>query len=573
MALLRQAEMNPNAGNAAELRIQAAGLFNAQGQHAQALVALAPVVQSQLPVALADQWRREQAAAHMGLGHPSDAASALTNLSRWQPQDFYLLGQICNAQGDYRCSADGYIQASIELGMDSELLPADIHDRIWLALNRARTAPSAYTHRYHHGWWLLQEQIRTAGSITNQITAWQNWQNRYPSHPARLRPPEALRKLDNYQTPQIGVLLPLSGTYGGAGRAVRDGVVAAYLGEQSQQKPQIRFYDTGDAAIASLYEQALREGADVLVGPLIKSEVESYAALTEYADIPRLVLNYITPFGPNPTPLDPAVYTPPDNPVFTTDNADFLPPQPQRVAAPLFQIGIAIEDEALSLANHVLLNGAENILVIHNQERWAQRALAAYIDSWPYAVTTASFTDIKGLTEAVGEAMQVAASETRKNEIAGILGQTLEFLPRARGDLDAVIALINHVEARALVPALRFHFAGNLPVYATSQVVRGENTTNLAGFELTEMPMFANPTNAQLQLIDAFDLSQNPLGELYALGFDAYRVATWLPILDPESQVALPAASGYLWLETGGKFRRDLNVSRVNKSGALTPLN
>ena len=348
-------------------------------------------------------------------------------------------------------------------------------------------------------------------------------------------------------------MLPLSGTYGAAGTAVRDGLIAAYLTETGSDRPQVRIYDTAEVPIGQLYEQALREGASVIVGPLIRPEVEAFVELTQFSEVPRLVLNYLSAdVDQHP---DPATALSPSAPT------------------PLFQFGIAIEDEATSLANHVLLNGLQHLLVVHSQERWSQRALTAYTNAWPYPVTTAPFAQIRDLTSAVGEAMQVAASESRKNEIADILGQPLEFLPRARGDLDGVIALTNQVQAQALVPALRFHFADQLPVFATSQAAIGEELGQLRGFELTEMPLFADPTEEHSALLQAFDLQGEPLGELYALGYDAYRLATWLPILQPTSQVALPGATGYLWLESGGKFRRDLGLSRIEQSGQRTPLN
>ena len=224
---------------------------------------------------------------------------------------------------------------------------------------------------------------------------------------------------------------------------------------------------------------------------------------------------------------------------------------------------------SLKLANHVLAAGHEKLLVVHSQDRWARRALQALREQWPYPLTEAAFVDIKGLTGAVGEAMQVAASETRKNEIANILGQQLEFLPRARGDLDGIIALTTQVEAEALVPALRFHFADGLPVYATSQVTRGENTARLAGFHLTEMPLFTAPSANQAALTSSFELEQNPYAELYALGFDAYRLATWLPILDAGTPVGVAAATGFLWLEADGAFRRNLSLSRISREGLI----
>ena len=541
-ALLRQAETQPDQARRTRLRIQAAEVFIYNQKYSDALRALIPLSPLEQTLADRDQVARLRAQALHGIGDFVQAEEALASLAHWQPADLLLLAEVCQVRRDYRCSAEGYIQAATEYGFNAVELPFDIHDRIWLALSRARQAPTLFSHQDHHGWWLLQEQIRTAGSITGQIQAWRNWQSRFPRHPAAIRPPTALLKLDDYTAPQVGLLLPLTGPYASAGIAVRDGLIAAYLSEQAANKPEIRFYDSGRTATPLLFEQALAEGADVLVGPLIKEEVEKFAAATEFSEVPRLVLNYLTLPGSAPR----------------TNNT-----------TPLFQFGIAIEDEATSLANHVLLAGLDRLLIVHSQARWSRRALQAFTDSWPSAVTTAEFVDIKNLTEAVGEAMQVAASETRRIEIANILGQQLEFLPRARRDLDGVIALTTHVESQALVPALRFHFADKLPVFATSQAAKGQDLKNLRGFELTQMPIFANPNASQQTLFEAFDLAHNAFSELYALGFDAYRIATWLPILNAQSQVALPAASGYLWLEPGGKFRRDLAVSRVTRHGLV----
>jgi outer membrane PBP1 activator LpoA protein len=543
-SLLARAIGSKNPAQAALYRIQAAEVFAYQKTYSRVIDALTPVNLGLLDAEDADQVRRLRAEAWLNLGDLQAAESALGGLSNWQPEDQLILAEICENLSNFRCAADGYIQASIALGLGAPELPADIHDRIWQMLSRAQSAPGAFTHRYHHGWWLLQQSIRDAGSITGQMQAWQSWQDRYPSHPANLQPPLALAQLSNYRLPKIAFLLPLSGQFGSAGQAVRDGLIAAHLEEKGSSKPTIRFYDTGAKPAAQLYEDALSDGADVLVGPLLRDEVAEFANATATSQIPRLVLNYLTPPG---TPM-----------------------RPSNTSSPLFQLGIAIEDEAATLVNHILLAGYENTLVIHSNERWARRALNAYIDSWPHEMSQASFTDIQNLTSAVGEAMQVAASESRRTNIANILGKQLEFLPRARGDLDAIVAFTSQVEAQALVPALRFHFADDLPVFATSQTARGDKFSVLDGFELTEMPLFATPNVAQGHLIEAYALQNNPLAELYALGFDAFRVATWLPLLDLQSQIALPGASGNLWLEPGGRFRRDLALNKISATGDRT---
>ena len=466
----------------------------------------------------------------------ADAQAALAQISDFSSADFALLAQICKAQENFQCTADALIQQSILAGFDAADLPEDIHEQIWGALSRAPTGPQVFTHRYHLAWWQLQQSVRESGSLTAQIRAWQDWKDNNPSHPAALRPPLSLTQLDNYRAPNIAVLLPLSGRLGGAGRAVQDGIVAGYLDDEAETK--IKFYDTELTPLGQLLEQALTEGADVVVGPLRKDRAQSFSELAAMAEVPNLVLNYLD----NDAPTD-------------TDSAQY-------------QFGIAIEDEAISLAQHVLLAGYSKVALVHGQDPWAIRARDAYLDTWHYPVTPASFDEVKNLTAAVGAAMQISQSEERRQEIANIIGAPVEFLPRARQDLEAIVAFTNNVESRALIPALRFHFGDHLPVYTTSQATRRGDAEALAGFYLSDMPLFVEQQKFQ-SLHDTFALTSNPLVELYALGFDAYRVATWLPVLTPRSQITTNGASGYIWLDQGGVFRRELGLGVIADNGDI----
>ena len=465
---------------------------------------------------------------------PLDAQQALGQLSQWRSEDFLLLADLCQRTGQHQCAADGYIQASLTASPSGPALPSDVNDLIWQHLNRATRAPQMFVHRYHHAWWRLQQDMREAGSISAQQRIWTRFQRRNPSHPASIAPPDSLRNLITYTPPRLGLFLPLTGSLSDLGKAVRDGFIAAYLAEEAQ--PQINIYDTNSNSLANLWEQALLDNIDVAVGPLLKQNAERLAELSRFSDdVPTLLLNY--------TAVDTGLKT--------------------------YQLGIAIEDEATALVQQVLLRGYSRVLLVHSADRWAQRAKATFEEQWPFPTADAGFRDVKNITQAVGEAMQVAASQTRRDELARILGEQLEFLPRARKDLDAVVTMTNQVESRALIPALTFHFAADLPIYATSQATRGEAMAELNGFNLTEMPLFAEPSPRQLELRQPFDMNQSSQADLLALGHDAYKVATWLPILDTDTQLTLPGATGYLWLAEGRRFTRDLPLVSVLEDGSL----
>jgi len=147
-----------------------------------------------------------------------------------------------------------------------------------------------------------------------------------------------------------------------------------------------------------------------------------------------------------------------------------------------------------------------------------------------------------------------------------------------------VVAFTNSLESKALVPALKFHFAENLPVYGTSQTARGNDLKELDAFQVTELPMLAQPTKLTEQMTTTLQLGNNSLIELYALGLDAYRLATWShwlkqnsAVLAGNQEIQLNFASGNLTLGLGGVVQRKLQITTIarakktTKSGAVRP--
>jgi outer membrane PBP1 activator LpoA protein len=172
--------------------------------------------------------------------------------------------------------------------------------------------------------------------------------------------------------------------------------------------------------------------------------------------------------------------------------------------------------------------------------------------------------------------MGVEASQNRRDQLAKLLDEEIEFLPRERKDIDAVVTFTDGLESKALVPALKFHFADELPVFATSQTARAADLGALAGFQVTELPLLAEPRAIGQNLSAAFKLADSPLVELYALGLDAYRLATWTQwfqqnraALAADTAVTLEAASGTLTLSREGLIKRALTLAAIDPRGRL----
>ena len=100
------------------------------------------------------------------------------------------------------------------------------------------------------------------------------------------RPPA---EADGYRPPvSLAVLLPLTGHLSTAAVPVRDGLLAGYYAER-RRRPDIRFYDTVAGAVAA-YDKAVADGADYIVGPLGREEVDALFRRGQL-DVPVLALN------------------------------------------------------------------------------------------------------------------------------------------------------------------------------------------------------------------------------------------------------------------------------------------
>ncbi len=580
------------------------------GQNLDALKLLKDLRPNDLPRPLSDQYRRLSAIAYNQLGDQAQALALMDLVSDPTEQDLAQIISLCDRLKSYSCSSRNLIRLQQDYGAlpPSPTNKQNLQDAIWRALMLANSPDQPISSKSERGWWLLRDSIFTSGSVDSATRALEKWTTLNPNHSAAQQPPSMLKNLHHYSSPKLALLLPLTGRLSNAGNAVRDGFLGGYFAdsrlhpqahEQFIVQPNVRpnvpsvaqfetlsssfqpqqhgviernrsamvklntyvpalrrrsltLYDSASRPLGALVAQAKADGADLIIGPLRKDKAKTVAELAEQAKIPALLLNYIekTPKSPH-------------NPSGKTQNHEF------------YQLGTAIENEAATLANALMDSEHRRVLVVHSDQSWSRRALAEFQNHWPFPVTVASFDQIKDVTGAVGGSMGITDSVARKNELTQLFEQEIQFLPRARQDLDAVVALTSNVESRALVPALRFHFAGNLPVYATSQSIRGSgNTRELAGFTVTELPILSNPNLNMSSLVSAYALRESSLIELYALGYDAYQLATWIHLRNQhggqmvvDDFLRLSMATGTVHLSSDGRFQRTLDLVNIDKLG------
>jgi len=393
------------------------------------------------------------------------------------------------------------------------------------------------------GWLALQPVASAYRSDPSGLElGLRDWRETYPDHPAAVTfLPELLEqyRLSQIYPEQVALLLPLSSLRQQAA-AIRDGFIAAHLRTSGEgSRAHIKVYDTDVLGYQEAYFRAQADGADFIVGPLLKPNVDGIAG--SVGQTPTLALN----FTQSETPVNPG----------------------------FFQFALAPEDEAIEIARHAAANGAANAVALIADNDWGNRLLNSFRAE--FERLGGELLQIRGydpdsqdFSVAITTLLNLARSNQRYQRLAANIGTPLEFEPRRRQDIDAIFVATNARNGRLLAPQLRFHYAGDLPTYAPSEVhdpAISTEDTDLDGVLFPDSPWLLSPDRTSIELKATLAtywpqrVAQWP--RLFALGFDAYRL---IPLLYNRTGrfTAFPAMSGELSIDNDGRVHRRLPLAQ-----------
>ena len=414
------------------------------------------------------------------------------------------------------------------------------------ALQQLRTSPPPDP---LSGWMELVLLTRqNARDLQRWNQALDGWHLRYPDHSAATTLlPDLLQQVGQFgaRARHIAVLLPLSGATAESAMAIRDGIMAAYYKDPLEQ-PELRFYDTGGNAqmLWSVYQNAIQEGAEIVIGPLLKDSIQQ---LARSGDLPVrvLALNQISN---------------------------------EQTGLPLYQYGLAPEDEARQVAEKMINDGKRQVIALVPDTAWGSRVLAAFeqqfinlggeiLTSGQYAPDNADFKS------PIQRALNLDSSKDRHRALERLLGEKLDFEPRRRQDVDAIFVLGFPRQARQLKPQLRFHHAGDIPIYSTSHVFAASPDPSLDrdmdGLFFCDIPWVLDYqgrwSEQREQLLAAWPGRSQRFQRLFALGYDAYQVGPWLESLNMPGFAYFPGATGILTLDENKQLHRALEWAQFRK--------
>lgn len=392
--------------------------------------------------------------------------------------------------------------------------------------------------------WLELGSIASVGAQRGGA-AFASWSARYPTHPAieLVRTEIAGSGGDRAAAGHVAILLPLSGRAAAASAQIRDGMLAAVGTEPEASRSEPRFYDTEVLGVAAAFDEAVRGGADFVIGPLLRDEVIA-AADAATGRVGVLALNYLPAERPAP-------------PGF-------------------FQYALSPEDDARLAARRILADGHRRGVALVPDGEWGARVLAAFSDelrrggglllsSAQYSAASSDFS------APIQDVLRLSDSRARERRLENLLGTSLEFLPRRRGDIDFLFTPAPAATARLLRPQIRFHYGGDIAAYATSDAYEPGLTANqdLEGLMFPDMPWVLSGGPAVEKLRAAtqatYGDSARARGKLYAFGYDAWLLASALRSRGARdaSSIVVDGATGRIRFDSEGRSRRELEWAQI----------
>jgi outer membrane PBP1 activator LpoA protein len=314
----------------------------------------------------------------------------------------------------------------------------------------------------------------------------------------------------------IALLLPIkSASFGRAADAVRKGFMAAVSVAPAQLPVKVYATDESPDDILSVYLTAVQEGAKIVIGPLTRNAVSGLAT-SKNVSVPTIALN-----------------SPDDNGVLPSN---------------LYLFGLSIEAEARQIARIAITEDKHNVFIVSSGTPLAIRTQQAFLDEWKKlgGDVSGQFTLPKG---------QDDFSALR--EVS------------AKSSADMIFLATDVAKARLVRPYLN-------PVattYATSQVFAGKGSQihniDLNGVRFIDMPWLLEPDHTAVMVYAKPEVSGGvDLDRLYALGIDAFRLATAWLAGQVHGGFTLDGVTGKISLN-GQLFERELTAAQFQEGEAV----
>ncbi|WP_374444889.1 penicillin-binding protein activator [Providencia sp.] len=301
----------------------------------------------------------------------------------------------------------------------------------------------------------------------------------------------------------------------------------------------IKVFDTTGKQMPQLLEQAKNEGFNLVVGPLLKNDVQTIAQMG--APISVLALNEL--------------------------DSNQLQPRPN-----LCYFSLSPEDEAQNAAAYMKAQGKQMPLVLVPANAFGDRVAKAFAQGWQSkgggAVLMQTFGSVPSLKESINRGAGIRMVGTPVN--------TESQLDGASGAIDSVYIVATRDELTLIKPMIEMAISSRSrpALYTSSRSNQAGSGADyrfeMDGVKFSEIPLLAGANNnlrkqAQQKLSNDYSLFR-----LYAMGIDAWSLANNYDKLQQAGQVRINGASGTLSTQANCVVFRELPWLQF-KQGQVVP--
>lgn len=267
---------------------------------------------------------------------------------------------------------------------------------------------------------------------------------------------------------------------------------------------ELKIYDTTSQPISQLLAQAQQDGATLVVGPLLKENVDD--VIKSNTPLNVLALN-----------------------------------QPEKVEsrANLCYFALSPEDEARDAARHIHQQGKQTPLLLVPRGALGDRVVSAFADEWlklgGASVLQQRFGSTAELRAGVNGGGGIALTGTPVSTLPSAQNSSLdsadEMPVSSGGSVDAAYILATPEQIAYIKPmiAMRNGSQNNVTLYASSRSAQGtagpDFRLEMEGLQYSEIPMLAGSNPALMQQALSAVRNDYSLARLYAMGADAWSLA------------------------------------------------
>ncbi|WP_116289619.1 penicillin-binding protein activator [Klebsiella aerogenes] len=266
---------------------------------------------------------------------------------------------------------------------------------------------------------------------------------------------------------------------------------------------ELKIYDTTSQPMSQLLAQVQQDGATIVVGPLLKENVEE--VMKSNTSLNVLALN-----------------------------------QPGKVEnrPNLCYFALSPEDEARDAARHIHNQGKQTPLLQVPRGALGDRVVSAFADEWlklgggtVLQQRLGSTAELKSGVNGGGISLTGSPVSTLPSSVDSSLGSPGDVPVSSGGSIDAAYIVATPEQIGYIKPliAMRNGSQSNVTLYASSRSAQGTSGPDfrleMEGLQYSEIPMLAGSNPALMQQALSAVRNDYSLARLYAMGADAWSLA------------------------------------------------